>query len=370
MTGLYDLFARPALFALDAENAHGLSIKALKAGVHPSADNGAFPRLRQTIAGLDFPNPLGMAAGYDKDAEVPGALLAMGFGFTEVGTVTPLPQPGNPRPRIFRMLRDDGVINRLGFNSKGHDEAHRRLLARKTRNTPPKRVGPVGVNLGANKTSDDFAADYVQGIERFFDVADYFTVNISSPNTPGLRALQGQDPLESLLSRVSAARLEKRAAGFARVPVFLKVAPDLDDDEMATIAEVLLASDFDGLIVSNTTLSREGLKSANHDEAGGLSGAPLFERSTIVLARMRKLLGKDNVLIGVGGISSGENAWTKLEAGANLLQLYTGMIFKGPTLPSDIVRYLGKRMEKEGLTSVAELTGSATGEWAGRALPQ
>ena len=250
---LFDKIARKALFSLDAETAHGLSIKALQSGLHPRCDNARHTSLSVGLAGLTFPNPLGMAAGYDKGADVPDALLAMGFGHAEIGTVTPLPQPGNPRPRVFRILEERGVINRLGFNSEGHEAVAERLKARRDSG----KTGLVGVNLGANKDSEDFAADYVKGIKAFAGLARYFTINISSPNTPGLRALQGADPLSDLLRRVSEAREELDD----RVPVFLKIAPDLEASEMDAIADALQASDFDALIVSNTTLSRKGIAS-------------------------------------------------------------------------------------------------------------
>ncbi|MGI9354199.1 MAG: quinone-dependent dihydroorotate dehydrogenase [Rhizobiaceae bacterium] len=353
MTSLYESFGRPFLFRVDAERAHQLSIAALKAGVHPKLKAECDKRLEVKIAGLTFPNPLGMAAGYDKDAEVPDALLSMGFGHVETGTVTPRPQPGNPKPRIFRLVRDDAVINRFGFNSVGHDAAKARLLARKQR-------GIVGANIGANKDSEDFAADYVIGIHAFDGIANYMTANISSPNTPGLRGLQLADPLADLLSRIG----EAREASGSTCPVFLKIAPDLDEAEMDAIVKALDGSGFDGLIVSNTTLSREGLKSSNRDETGGLSGAPLFKRSTIVLARMRQRLGPDFPLIGVGGVSGAKTAFSKIEAGADLVQLYTGMIYRGPGLPGSVMRGLSNILDREEMASISEAKGRLTEEWA------
>lgn len=360
MDFLYKTIGRKALFTLDAETAHSASIAALKAGLHPKANNAADPRLAVTVAGLTFPNPLGMAAGYDKGADVPHALMGMGFGHAEVGTITPQPQPGNEKPRVFRLLRDDGVINRLGFNSEGHAAVRQRL---ESRNRSADQ-GVLGINLGANKTSTDFAADYVAGVTCFAPLADYLTVNISSPNTPGLRALQGADPLADLLNRVADARDQTTPA-----PLFLKIAPDLDEGEMEAIAMALQASRFDGLIVSNTTLSRTGLKSVNADEMGGLSGAPLMERSTIALARMAMLMGPDFPLIGVGGVFSARDAITKIEAGAHLVQLYTGLIYGGPTLPGRIVKGMGKHLDGQGVNDWSSLRGSTTKEWADRPMP-
>ncbi len=362
MGGLYETLGRKALFALDAERAHGLSIATLRAGLHPRFDAARYKNLAVNIAGLSLPNPLGMAAGYDKNADVADALLAMGFGHTEVGTVTPLPQPGNPKPRIFRLPADRAVINRLGFNSKGHDTVRQALRKRHG------RPGIVGVNLGANKESDDFAADYVAGIAAFADLASYFTINISSPNTPGLRALQGANPLADLLQRVGEARTS-RVETSDHVPVFLKIAPDLSEDEMDDIAIAVQASDIDALIVSNTTFSRAGLKDEEiAAQTGGLSGRPVFDRSTIVLAKMHQRLGKTMPLIGVGGIHDDETAWKKLEAGASLLQLYSALVYEGPSLPGHILDGLAVRLEREGLTSLTHVTGRSAGDWAARKL--
>lgn len=359
---LYANLIKPALFALDAEKAHGLSIAGLRAGLFPRHTSHADSRLRVSVAGLTFANPLGMAAGYDKNADVPHALLKLGFGHAEIGTVTPKPQPGNDKPRIFRLPEDEGVINRLGFNSGGHQLAHTNLLANKPRG------GIVGVNIGANKTSDDFAADYVTGIHAFADLADYFTVNISSPNTPGLRALQGADPLVDLLQRVDDARSETSDKHNRQFPVFLKIAPDLKEAELDDIAKALHGSSFDGLIVSNTTLSRKGLKSANREEVGGLSGKPLFERSTIVLAKMRQRMTDAFPLIGVGGVTSSETAFQKIEAGASLVQLYSGMVYGGPELPARIVTGLSTLCDREGLTSISDAVGRDCERWAGLTL--
>ena len=362
MTGLYSSIGHSLLFCIDAEQAHGLSIDALRMGLHPSFRNDADERLTVKVAGLNFPNPLGMAAGYDKNGDVPDALLRMGFGHTEVGTITPEPQPGNPKPRIFRLREDQGVINRLGFNSKGHAAALARLQARQNRG------GLIGVNIGANKTSEDFGADYVSGIHAFSKFASYFTINISSPNTPGLRALQGADPLVDLLSRVSEAREIEVTKTGKQLPLFLKIAPDLSDKELDDIASAIKASDLDALIVSNTTLSRDGLISGHAKEAGGLSGKPLFERSTIVLAKMYQRVGDDLPLVGVGGISDTDSAFAKIEAGASLIQLYSGMIYAGPSLPRDILKGLSKKLDTEKLASITEVVGRNASQWASKSF--
>jgi len=350
-----------ALFAFDPETAHGLSIAALKSGL-PLCGRAPFSeRLKTTICGLDFPNPLGMAAGYDKNAEVPDALLGLGFGFAEVGTVTPLPQSGNPRPRIFRLTQDVAVINRLGFNNEGHERAFQRLKAR------AGRKGIVGVNIGANKDSIDRIADYEAGVSRFAGVASYLTVNISSPNTPGLRNLQARESLAELLSRVMAAR--DAVSGRRDVPVFLKIAPDLHDSDLEDMAAEISEKNVEGVIVSNTTISRPALKSRSFaDEAGGLSGAPLFERSTVVLAKMRRLLGPHVAIIGVGGVDSAETALEKIRAGADLVQLYTAMIYAGPSLPGDIVRGMARFAESQGLTNIRQLRDSGLERWAMQSL--
>jgi dihydroorotate dehydrogenase len=356
---LTDAIGRKLLFSLDPETAHGVSIAALRCGLPVGCKPRPDERLRVRLCGLDFPNPLGMAAGYDKNAEVPDALLGLGFGFAEVGTITPLAQPGNPRPRIFRLTADDAVINRLGFNNEGHDAALRRLEARKA------RTGIVGVNIGANKDSADRIADYELGVKRFAPLASYLTANISSPNTPGLRNMQAREQLSELLSRVMAAR--ETAA--ARPPVFLKIAPDLVEAELEDIAAEVLASGIDGVIVSNTTISRPPLKSgAVAAETGGLSGKVLFGRSTTVLARMRRLLGPEIAIVGVGGVDSAEAALEKIRAGADLVQLYTGMIFAGPSLPARVVSGMSAALEREGVGSVRDLRDSALDQWAAKPL--
>jgi dihydroorotate dehydrogenase len=354
-----DLIGRRLLFSLDPETAHGLSIAALRCGLPVAARPRTDEQLRVEVCGLSFPNPLGMAAGYDKNAEVPDALLGLGFGFAEVGTVTPLPQPGNPKPRIFRLTEDEAVINRLGFNNEGHEAAERRLAARKDRG------GIVGVNIGANKDSDDRIADYERGVLRFAPLADYLTVNISSPNTPGLRNMQAREQLAELLSRVMAARTKAAA----QPPIFLKIAPDLVEAELEDIAAEVSQQATDGVIVSNTTISRPVLKSVRvASEAGGLSGKVLFERSTIVMAKMRKLLGPECAIIGVGGVNSAETALEKIRAGADLVQLYTGMIYAGPSLPGQVIAGMIEVIEKEKLRSVSELRDQSLDKWAGKPL--
>jgi dihydroorotate dehydrogenase len=360
MIGLFKTIGRRGLFLLDPETAHGMSIAALKSGLLPACSLAADPRLRQTVAGLDFVNPLGMAAGYDKNAEVPEALLRLGFGFTEIGTVTPQPQQGNPKPRIFRLVEGEAVINRLGFNNEGHAAAYARLAA-------IRKGGLIGVNIGANKDSADRIADYVAGIRRFYDVAGYFTANVSSPNTPGLRDLQARESLAALLTSVLAARDAEAAKANRKIPVFLKIAPDLTEEGMDDIAAEALVHGLDGLIVSNTTLARDGLKDPRQaGEAGGLSGKPLFDPSTIVLARMRKRVGASMAIIGVGGVSSAETALEKIRAGADLVQLYSGMVYEGPGLAANILGGLSKLLDREGVTTIGELRDTRLAYWLSR----
>lgn len=356
---VFDAIARRALFTFDPETAHGLSIAALKTGLVPGCPATLDPRLSQTLAGLAFPNPLGIAAGYDKNAEVTRELLRLGFGFVEAGTITPLAQSGNPKPRIFRLVEDRAVINRLGFNNEGHAAALARLNA-------GSRAGITGINIGANKDSADRIGDYVAGIKAFSAVADYFTVNISSPNTPGLRNLQTRASLAELLARV----MEELSKQKRQAPVFLKIAPDLAEGDLDDIAAECAAQMLSGIIVSNTTLSRTGLRDhARASETGGLSGAPLFERSTIVLSKMRERVGPQMVLIGAGGVSDAETAAEKIRAGADLVQLYTGFIYGGAGLPGRIVRGLCAILDREKRSSVAELRDATQKAWAARPIP-
>lgn len=352
MADLYHLI-RAFLAALPAETAHGLTIRALAAGLGPSADDPDDPVLATTVAGLRFANPIGLAAGFDKNGQVPDAMLRLGFGFVEVGSVTPRPQPGNPRPRVFRLRPDRAVINRLGFNNHGMAAVAARL-ARRGRAGP----GVLGVNVGANKDAVDRVEDYVTGIDRFARLADYLTVNISSPNTPGLRALQSRAALDDLLARVIAAR-DGAAAGGPPTPLFLKIAPDLTDEDARDIADVALARAVDGLIVSNTTLARpDTLTSPHRGQAGGLSGRPLFTASTRVLADMYRLTEGRLPIVGVGGVSSGGDAYAKIRAGASLVQLYTALVYEGPGLVGRIKRELASLLKRDGFASVAAAVGA------------
>ncbi|MGX7896200.1 quinone-dependent dihydroorotate dehydrogenase [Tsuneonella sp. HG222] len=341
---LYRLL-RPALFALEAEQAHGLALAALKLrpgiGGPPKAG-----RLAVEVAGLGFPNPVGMAAGFDKDAEVPDALLALGFGFAEVGSITPLPQPGNPKPRLFRLVEDRAVINRMGFNNGGGDTAAKRLEARKG------RAGIVGVNVGANKDSADRIADYAAMARTMAPLASYLAINVSSPNTPGLRALQDAGALAELLDAVLEARGEHGP------PVFLKVAPDLELSDVVAISRLACDRKLGALIVSNTTISRPELHSHHAGEAGGLSGAPLRD---LALARLRDFRGATAgtiPLVGVGGIATAEDAWARIRAGASLVQLYSAMVYEGPGIARRMVNGLERLMARDGYATIAEAVGS------------
>jgi dihydroorotate dehydrogenase len=342
---LHDLAAY-ALQVLPAEDAHRLTVAGLKAGFGPRAPADT-PALASHLAGLALPNPVGLAPGFDKNAEVAGAVLAAGFGFVECGTVTPRPQAGNPRPRLFRLAEDRAVINRMGFNNVGLD-AFAANLAR------PRR-GVVGANVGANKDSGDRIGDYLIGLTHLWGLADYFTVNVSSPNTPGLRALQTGDALAELLGRVGETR--RGLAGHA--PIFLKVAPDLSTAEVGEIADAVAAAGLDGVIVGNTTLSRpESLRSGHAGEAGGLSGAPLMPLSTQVLAEFHAAARGRFALIGVGGIVSGADAYAKIRAGAAAVQLYSALVFQGPGLVTAIRRDFAVRLAADGFATVAEAVGT------------
>jgi dihydroorotate dehydrogenase len=354
----YRRVVRPALFKLDPEEAHEKTLKALQAGVYPRPLSRDNPALAQNVFGLPFPNPIGIAAGYDKDARVPDAILGLGCGFAEIGTVTPKPQDGNPKPRVFRLVSDHGLINRLGFNNAGHTIALQRLNARQG------RTGIVGVNIGANKDSTDRTADYVNGIETFYAVASYFTVNISSPNTPGLRDLQAPAALDELLSRIMAARAERMAAGHGKRPIIVKIAPDIAEDDIPAICAEFVKHAVDGIAVSNTTLARTGLEDPLAQEAGGLSGRPVFKRSTAMLARIYRQTEGQIPLIGIGGIDSPEAALTKIEAGATLLQLYTGLIYEGPSLISRIKTHFTREVHRLGVANLNRLRGRKADEWA------
>jgi dihydroorotate dehydrogenase len=339
---LYPLL-RPLIFAMDAERAHRLTISALK--TMPSGAAKADELLAIKIAGMEFPNPVGLAAGFDKDAEVFGQMLGLGFGFAEVGTLTPLPQAGNPRPRLFRLAEDEAVINRMGFNNGGLDAARKRLERR-------KRRGIVGINIGANKDSDDRIADYVAGVRTMAPLADYLTVNISSPNTPGLRALQDKVALDDLLAAVGAAK------GRSKIPIFLKLAPDLERKEIDDIAEVAIARGMNALIVSNTTISRPKLRSRHASEAGGLSGAPLKDLALERLRDFRSATGGAIPLIAAGGIASGADAYARIRAGATLVQLYSALVYQGPGLARRVVRELRALLVRDGFARLEDAVGA------------
>jgi dihydroorotate dehydrogenase len=340
---LYSLL-RPALFLADAESAHGLSLAALR--LLPAGRQAHSPILQQSIAGLEFPNPVGLAPGYDKNADVCAAAYGLGFGFVEVGTVTPRPQSGNPRPRLFRLVEDRAVINRMGFNNDGMEAVAQRLAMLDR----PSLGGPLGINVGANKDSEDRVADYVTAIGRMAALAHYVTVNISSPNTPGLRALQDKAALDDLLLRVK----EAMPAG---KPVFLKVAPDLEPADIDDIAACVMDHRIDGLIVSNTTITRPPLRSVHRGQTGGLSGAPLRDLAHQRLVDFRKATGGAVPLIGVGGIASAEDAYARIRAGASLVQLYSALVYEGPTLAKKINRGLEALLARDGLDNVAQAVG-------------
>lgn len=351
MPDLYRL-GLPLLSRLGPEQAHRLTIQALKMGIGPRARADA-PLLQTNLCGVPLANPVGLAAGFDKNGEVPNAMLRAGFGFVEVGTITPRPQAGNPRPRIFRLREDRGVINRLGFNNEGADAAFGRLKGLK------RKSGPIGINIGANRDSEDRVADYVGGYERFAPLGDYITVNVSSPNTPGLRDLQLGSALGELLSALAEAREGLDAEG--RPPLFLKVAPDLGAAEQEAVVESATLHGVDGLIVGNTTISRpDGLRGKDRGEAGGLSGAPLSGLSTQVLGDMYRLSRGRLTLIGVGGISSGEDAYRKILAGASAVQLYTALVYEGPGLIARIKKDLADCLRRDGYKSVADAVGAAS----------
>ena len=340
---IFDL-ARPLLFTLDPERAHGLTLAALKA--MPARGPVQPGPLTIDVAGISFPNPIGMAAGFDKDGEVPDQLLALGFGFAEVGSITPLPQAGNPKPRLFRLTADRAVINRMGFNNGGADAARARLSARAI------RPGVVGINIGANKDSTDRIADYATMTRIMAPLATYLAVNISSPNTPGLRALQDESALTELLDAVITARGEEGP------PVFLKVAPDLEPADIDAIARIAIGRQLGALIVSNTTISRPSLQSHHAGEIGGLSGAPLRPLALQRIRDFRSATGGAMPLIGVGGIASAEDAWARIRAGASLVQLYSALVYEGPMLARRIAKGLERLMQRDGFTTIADAVGS------------
>lgn len=350
---IIERFGLKALHRLQPETAHDLSLRALSCGLVPLVGMPVTsPRLRTRLAGIDLSNPVGLAAGYDKNARAIGALMNAGFGFIECGAVTPRPQPGNPKPRLFRLTNDEAIINRFGFNNDGATAIAARLSAR-------RHSIPVGLNIGANKNSVDRSADFAEVVRIAGKSADFLTVNVSSPNTEKLRDLQGAEALTLLLRDVIDARNtlpEPR-------PVFLKIAPDLDDAGLADIANVAKSVGVDAIIATNTTLTRDNLSDQQASEAGGLSGRPLFDRSTRILARLYRMTDGRIPLIGVGGITSVEDAWQKFRAGASAVQIYSALIYHGLSRAAEIVKGLDQRAEREGLVSLSELTGTGADDW-------
>lgn len=340
------------LHNLDPEFGHTVSVKALQLGMLPKKPTHTSARLATTVAGLSLPNPVGLAAGFDKNAEVIGPLLDQGFGFIEVGAATPLPQPGNPKPRLFRLKDQSASINRFGFNNQGMDVIATRLAAR------PKS-GVVGINLGANKTSEDRAGDFARVLETCGPHVDFATVNVSSPNTEKLRDLQGKAALASLLQGV----LDQRAKANLTLPIFLKIAPDLTDTDLDDIAEVAQKVGIDGIICTNTTLSREGITGPHAGEMGGLAGQPLFEAATRVLAKLSLRIDGKIPLIGVGGVGSAEQAYAKITAGASAVQLYTALVYSGFSLVPEIASGIERLLERDGFANVADAVGSKRGDW-------
>lgn len=359
MFGPFDI-ARSLMMGLDPETAHELSVRAMEAGVYPRAPLGSNKSLSVEVWGLAFPNPIGMAAGFDKDGRIFDALIKVGFGYAEVGTATPLAQSGNPRPRVFRLPRDGAVINRLGFNNRGHTAIRSYLKA-------SKRRGILGVNIGANRDSEDRIEDYIAGFTAFADLADYFTVNVSSPNTPGLRDLQAVEMLEPMLNRLSQVRQRQVDQGRPYRPIAVKLAPELSPAELPEVVACCAACGADGLVISNTTTTRPKLTERMRGrQGGGLSGRPLFELSTAMLARAYLLSEGKLPLVGVGGVDTGERALEKIEAGASLIQLYTGLIFEGFGLVTRIKLNLAEALRSQGKASLAEFVGSKADSWSYR----
>lgn len=337
---------------LEPEFAHSAALAALRIGLVPRP-----PKIRDSVLatelwGLKFPNPIGISAGFDKNGEIPEMLRDMGFGFVEVGTVTPKAQAGNPRPRMFRLKEDGGIINRLGFNNRGIDYVLAQIEARRSKSPN----GIIGINVGKNRDTANAIGDYVKGIEAFRQVADYVVINISSPNTPGLRDLQLKENLDELAQAANAAR---RETGSIRCPLLIKVAPDLALGQIEDIAEIAIANEVDGIIATNTTVSRpQFLASRNKDQTGGLSGRPLMQLSTEILREFYRMTSRRIPLVGVGGVFSGNDAYQKIRAGASLVQLYSGMIFKGPWIASEICLQLATLLKRDGFASVTEAVGA------------
>lgn len=352
---------KPILFALPPEEAHGLTLRSLECGLYPRSYAQDPACLTVSAFGLTFSNPLAIAAGFDKDARVPDAVIGLGCGFAEVGTTTPQPQAGNPAPRVFRLPDDHGLINRLGFNNQGHQTALRNLARRTS-------TKPVCVNIGANKDSADRITDYVTGLNAFYDVASMFMINISSPNTPGLRDLQAPDSLKTLITPLLEARNNQIQSGKPKRAIVVKLAPDIAEDDLEPVIQTLETLNVDGIAVSNTTLARDTLVSPDAGEAGGLSGRPLFHRATVVLARVHQLTGGKIPLIGIGGIDSGDTAIAKIEAGATLLELYTGLIYKGPGLITEIKQHLARSCQMARVENLSDLVGRGADTWAAKPL--
>ncbi|KAK6184606.1 hypothetical protein SNE40_007049 [Patella caerulea] len=354
----YENMVMPAMRLLDAETAHNLAIKMAKYKLVPRQSLADPPLLQSKLWGKTFTNPVGLAAGFDKHGEAVDGLLKMGFGFVEVGSITPAPQEGNPKPRVFRLVEDRGVINRYGFNSDGHEVVVNRLRYREDEHVVSER-GIMGINLGKNKFSSYPVEDYVQGVKRFGKLADYLVINVSSPNTPGLRAMQGRKQLEELLEKVAAERDKLRLK--EKVPLLVKIAPDLSAEDKNDIAAVVskINSGVDGLIVSNTTVSRPpSLQNKHKEEIGGLSGDPLKHLSTTTISDMYKLTKGKIPIIGVGGISNGKDAYEKIKAGASLVQLYTALIYQGPPVVKKVKRELAQYLESDGYSNIEEAIGA------------
>ncbi|MEN3974986.1 quinone-dependent dihydroorotate dehydrogenase [Emcibacter sp. SYSU 3D8] len=353
MRDLYRLI-RPALMKIDAEQAHRLTLRLLNSPLAGllGGDTAETPDLETTFLGIRLPNPIGLAAGFDKNAQVPDAMLRLGFGFVEIGTVTPRPQAGNPPPRIFRLVEDEAVINRIGFANEGADIVTRRLSERRA----ASRMGKIGINIGANKDSEDWVGDYVNGLQRFSGLGDYYTINISSPNTPGLRALQTRESLKPLMDALIATR--EHMSRVRKPPLLVKLAPDLSAPQLEDIAALALEHDIDGLIISNTTIGRpESLHSPHRSEAGGLSGAPLKALALETLQRMYRLTGGTVPLIGVGGISSGQDVYDRIRAGASVVQLYSALVYEGPGLVRRIKGELSALLKRDGFATVSDAVG-------------
>lgn len=350
---------RPFLFQLDAEKAHHLAISALRFGLYPWANSRRnYPNLRQTIAGINFENPIGLAAGFDKNAECISSLWKAGFGFLEAGTVTPKPQSGNPKPRLFRLEPDEAIINRLGFNNKGENNFKRNI---KYFQQLSENKEIFGINIGKNKTTEDPVADYLHLLHELYNLSAYITINISSPNTPGLRSIQSAEMLDDFLSQISKLGNQLQVEHAKRTPLFLKIAPDVSEEELRDICTLSLAHGLDGLIVTNTTLSRPAsLKSRYKHEAGGLSGRPLFALSTETLRKAYRFTEGKIPLIGVGGVASADDAWEKIRAGASLVQIYSALIYQGLEMIPRVVRELSERVEREGFANIREVIGKSS----------